>query len=66
MEHCRPQQIKKEEAQSWMKNPSKTDESQTQNPLSQNLSPQERAEIIAAILSEVFHQFVMIVEKYIL
>ena len=49
-----------------MKNPSKTDESQTQNPLSQNLSPQERAEIIAAILSEVFHQFVMIVEKYIL
>ena len=63
--------MKKEESQSWMKieesqSHLKTDESQTQSQLSQILSPQERAEIIVAILSDVFNQFVLIVEKYIL
>ena len=44
----------------------RAEESQSQNQLSEILSPQERAEIIVAILSDVFHQFVLIVEKYIL
>ena len=70
MEHCRPQHMKKEESQSWMKieqsqSHLKAEESQTQSQLSDILSPQERAEIIVAILSEVFHQFLLIVEKYI-
>ena len=44
----------------------RAEESQSQNQLSEILSPQERAEIIVAIFNDVFHQFVLIVEKYIL
>ena len=63
--------MKYEETQNWMKleesqSHFKADQSQPQSQLSQILSPQERAEIIIAILSDVFHQFVLIVEKYIL
>ena len=57
--------MKKEETESGLKNQMEVDETQTQNPLSHILSTEERAEIITAILSEVFHQFVLIVEKYI-
>ena len=63
VEHCRPQWKKKEENR--LKNPENRDESETRKSLPHILSPGERAEVFTAILTEVFHQFVLIVEKYI-
>ena len=43
----------------------KKDKTQSQNPVSHILSPEQRVEIIAAILSEVFQRFLLIVQQFI-
>ena len=69
VEHCRPQRMKNNEL--FGSKSMKKDElleakkDKTQNPVSHILSPEQRVEIIAAILSEVFQRFLLIVQQFI-
>ena len=71
VEHCRPQRVKNNkllESKPVKKDElleAKKDKTQSQNPVSHILSPEQRVEIIAGILSEVFQRFLLIVQQFI-